>query len=219
MRTAGFVIAIDGPAASGKGTISSRLGTYLGFPVMDTGLLYRGVGMAARRRGIDPGDAETLAAVAASLATADFEDPELRGRSAGEAASQVAVHAPVRAALLDLQRQFASQEPGAILDGRDIGTIIAPRAQAKLFVTATPEIRAERRWKQLADQGEAVNFEDVLADIRLRDERDSSRGSAPLAKAEDAVLLDTTKMDIDQAFDAARRIVDTARARWTKLQG
>jgi len=179
---------------------------------MDTGLLYRGVGMAARRKDLDLEDAESLADLARTLTAEDFERPDLRGRTAGETASRVAVHASVRRALLDVQRQFAHQESGAILDGRDIGTVIAPFASVKLFVTATPEVRADRRWKQLAGQGELVSYEDVLADIRQRDERDSGRGSAPLAQAEDAVLIDTTKMDIDQAFDAARRIVDTARA-------
>jgi cytidylate kinase len=159
-----FVIAVDGPAASGKGTIASRLAAHYGFPFLDTGLLYRAVGVR------------------------------------------------LQAALLDLQRGFARKEPGAVLDGRDIGTVIAPDAQAKLFVTASPQVRAERRWKQLTGQGETVAFEDILADIRIRDERDSGRASAPLVQARDAVLLDTSQMTIEAAFDAARRIVEAARA-------
>jgi cytidylate kinase len=123
----------------------------------------------------------------------------------------------VRAALLDFQRAFAAQDGGAVLDGRDIGTVIAPDALAKLFVTAAPEVRAERRWKQLGAQGETVSLEDILADIRLRDERDSGRAAAPLVMADDSVLLDTSNLSIEQAADAARRIVETARARWTKV--
>ncbi|NEX92429.1 (d)CMP kinase, partial [Caulobacter sp. 17J65-9] len=140
-------------------------------------------------------------------------DPGLRGGVAGEAASRVAVFEGVRAALLDLQRAFAGREPGVVLDGRDIGTVIAPHAQAKLFVTASAEVRAERRWKQLVGQGEDVAFETVLADIRRRDERDAGRGAAPMVRADDAVLLDTSDLDIEAATDAARRIVEAARAR------
>jgi cytidylate kinase len=131
----------------------------------------------------------------------------------------VAVHPGVRAALFDLQRDFALREPGGVIDGRDIGTVIAPEAPAKLFVTATPEVRADRRWKQLVGQGEAVTFDEILADIRKRDERDGGRASAPMTQAPDAVLLDTSEMTIDQAFDAARRIVETARARWGNPKG
>ena len=140
-------------------------------------------------------------------------------RHAGEAASRIAVHPGVRTALFDLQRDFALREPGSVIDGRDIGTVIAPDAPAKLFVTASPEVRADRRWKQLTGQGEAVTYDEILADIRKRDERDGGRASAPMTQAPDAVLLDTSKMTIEQAFDAARRIVETARARWGNPKG
>jgi cytidylate kinase len=138
----------------------------------------------------------------------------LRTRAAGEAASRVAIHPRVRDALMEFQRTFARQEGGAVLDGRDIGTVIAPQAPAKLFVTATPEVRAHRRWTQLKAQGERVSLDDVLADIRRRDARDGGRAAAPMRPAEDAVLLDTSEMTIEQAADAARRIVEAARARW-----
>ena len=209
-----FVIAVDGPAASGKGTIATRLGQAFGLPVLDTGLLYRAVGVMLQRAGGDLDDAQAGAEMARRLAPEMLEDPAVRSRAAGEAASRVAVHGPVRAALLDFQRAFAAQPGGAVLDGRDIGTVIAPQAPAKLFVTADPETRAERRWKQLAAQGESVALADVLADIRIRDARDSGRDAAPLKAADDAVLLDTTQMTIEQAADAARRVVEAARARW-----
>lgn len=210
----GFVIAVDGPAASGKGTIATRLARHYGLPCLDTGLLYRAVGVRLIRDGGDLDDAEAAAAAARALSPEDLEGPEVRTRAAGEAASRVGAHPPVRAALLDYQRAFAAAEGGAVLDGRDIGTVIVPDAAAKLFVTATPEVRAERRRRQLAEQGETVAFEDVLADIRRRDARDSGREAAPMARADDAVLLDTTDLTIDRAFDDARRIVEAARARW-----
>jgi cytidylate kinase len=210
----GFLIAVDGPAASGKGTIATRLGKAFGLPVLDTGLLYRCVGVVVRRAGESLDDHEAAASAAALLTADQLDDPELRTRAAGEAASRVAVHRRVRDALLDFQRTFARQEGGAVLDGRDIGTVIAPDAPAKLFVTARPEVRAERRWKQLQAQGEAVSLEDVLTDIRRRDDRDGGRDTAPMRPAADAVLLDTSEMTIDHAADAARRIVEAARARW-----
>ena len=210
----GFVIAVDGPAASGKGTIAAGLARALGLPALDTGLLYRAVGMAVSAAGGDPDSAADAGAAARALQAAALDDPALRTREAGEAASRVAVHPEVRAALLDLQRAFAARAPGAVIDGRDIGTVIAPDAPAKLYVTATPEIRAERRWRQLLGQGEAVEYEVVLADIRQRDERDSGRAAAPLVRAADAVLLDTSDMSISDAADAARRIVEAARIRW-----
>ncbi|WP_309091147.1 (d)CMP kinase [Phenylobacterium sp.] len=210
----GFVIAVDGPAASGKGTIATRLGGLYSLPVLDTGLLYRAVGVLTERAGRDPDDPAAAAEVARALRAEQLEDPVFRTRGAGEAASRVAVHTGVREALLAFQRAFAAQPGGAVLDGRDIGTVIAPGAPAKLFVTATPEVRAERRWKQLKGQGEDVAFEDILADIRKRDARDGGRDTAPMRQAEDAVLLDTSDLSIDRAFDAARRIVEAARARW-----
>jgi cytidylate kinase len=209
-----FVIAVDGPAASGKGTIAGRLGAHYGLPVLDTGLLYRAVGVLSA----DPDDARASAAAAKALAAAKLEDPVLRTRAAGELASRAGVHPEVRAALLAFQRDFAGQPGGAVLDGRDIGTVICPDAPAKLFVTATPEVRAGRRWRQLTGQGEVVSLDDVLTDIRRRDARDGGRAAAPLTQAADAVLLDTSEMDIDRAFDAARRIVEAARGRWETSQ-
>jgi len=209
-----FVIAVDGPAASGKGTIATGLGRDFDLPVLDTGLLYRAVGVLADRAGEDLDNAEACAAAAATLTADQLSDPALRTREAGELASRVAVHPHVRAALLEFQRTFAAQEGGAVLDGRDIGTVICPEAPAKLYVTASPEVRAERRWKQLKAQGQDVALSDVLADIRVRDARDGGRGAAPMRPASDAVLLDTTEMTIEQAADAARRIVEAARARW-----
>ncbi len=209
-----FVIAVDGPAASGKGTIAVGLGQAFGLPVLDTGLLYRCVGVMMQKAGQDLDDADAAAAAAALLTADQLDDPALRTRAAGEAASRVAVHPRVRDALLEFQRTFALQDQGAVLDGRDIGTVIAPDAPAKLFVTASPEVRAERRWKQLKGQGEAVGLGDILADIRRRDARDGGRDAAPMKPAPDAVLLDTSEMTIERAADAARRIVEAARARW-----
>jgi cytidylate kinase len=210
----GFVIAVDGPAASGKGTIASRLAADYGLPFLDTGLLYRAVGRTVE----DPADAEAAEAAARELDPAALDALDLGGRAAGEAASQVAAHPGVRAALLELQRDFAARPEGAVLDGRDIGTVIAPHAPAKLYVTATPLVRAERRWRQLTLKGEELTLQDMLADIHRRDRRDATRASAPLQKADDAVLLDTSEMDISAAVEAARRIVDTARARWLQDQ-
>jgi len=209
-----FVIAVDGPAASGKGTIATGLGAHFRLPVLDTGLLYRCVGVLMQKAHQDLDDHKAAAAAAAMLTADQLDDPGLRTRAAGEAASRVAVHPRVRDALMDFQRTFARQEGGAVLDGRDIGTVIAPDAPAKLFVTATPEVRAQRRWRQLKGQGEAVSLDDVLADIRRRDARDGGRDAAPMTPAPDAVLLDTSEMTIEQAADAARRIVEAARARW-----
>jgi cytidylate kinase len=209
-----FVIAVDGPAASGKGTIAAQLGADYGLPVLDSGLLYRAVGVTLVREGGDLGDAAAAADVARRLDPARLDDPAFRTRGAGEAASRVAAYTSVREALRDFQRAFAAQPGGAVVDGRDIGTVIAPDAPAKLFVTASPEARARRRWLQLQAADPAVAYEDVLADIRVRDERDSARADSPMVPAPDAVLLDTTEMTISAAADAARRIVEAARARW-----
>ncbi|MBU1375796.1 MAG: (d)CMP kinase [Alphaproteobacteria bacterium] len=218
-RKGTFIVAVDGPAASGKGTIATRLGQELGLPVLDTGLLYRAVGVLMDRSGLSPDDEGAAAAAAATLTADLLSDPALRTRAAGELASRVAVHPRVRDALLEFQRTFARQEGGAVLDGRDIGTVICPEAPVKLFVTATPEIRAERRWKQLFAQGEEVSYEDVLTDIRKRDARDGGRDAAPMKAAPDSALLETTEMTIEQAADAARRIVEAARVRWEALKG
>jgi len=212
-RELGLLIAIDGPAASGKGTLSARLGAALGLPVLDTGLLYRAVGASVAAAGGDPDDAAEATRAALALDPAAVDADRLGGRETGELASRVAVHEGVRSALMDAQRRFAGRPEGAILDGRDIGTVICPEAPVKLFVTASPEARADRRWRQLVARGETVAYEDVLGDIRARDTRDSARAAAPLRPARDAALLDTTYMSIDEAFDAARRIVEAARGR------
>ncbi len=209
-----FVIAVDGPAASGKGTIASRLAALYGLPYLDTGLLYRAVGVGVLEAGGDLGDEAAAERVARALTPADLERGEVRSRTAGEAASRVGAHPAVRAALLDFQRAFAARPGGAVMDGRDIGTVIAPAAPAKLYVTASPEVRAERRRRQLEGQGERVAYADVLADIRIRDARDGGRDAAPMRPAPDAALLDTTEMTIERAFDEACRIVGPARDRW-----
>ena len=214
--TGPLVIAVDGPAASGKGTVATGLGRAFGLPVLDTGLLYRAVGVLTAGAGRDPDDPSATTLFAKALTADQLGDPGLRTRAAGELASRVAVHPGVRAALLDFQQAFASREGGAVLDGRDIGTVICPGAPAKLYVTATPQVRAHRRWQQLSRQGEAVAYADVLADILKRDARDGARDTAPMKPAPDANLLDTTEMSIDQAADAARRIVEAARALWEK---
>ncbi|HEX8660457.1 MAG TPA: (d)CMP kinase [Brevundimonas sp.] len=209
-----LVIAVDGPAASGKGTIAARLAREYGLPFLDTGLLYRAVGLGVLDAGGSLDDEVVAVAVARALKAENLSDTErLTSGEAGEAASRTAGYPGVRAALLEFQRAFAAQSGGAVLDGRDIGTVIAPEAQAKLFVTATPEVRAMRRWKQLTGRGDVIAYEDMLADIVRRDERDAGRGAAPMVQADDAVLLDTTDMDIETAFDAARRIVEAARAK------
>jgi CMP/dCMP kinase len=213
-----FVIAVDGPAASGKGAIAGFLSKAFDLPHLDSGLLYRAVGVALQRAGQNLDDPAVAEKAATALDPRLLDDPALRANAAGEAASRVAAHAGVRAALLGFQRAFAAKLPGAVIDGRDIGTVIAPDAPAKLFVVATPEVRARRRWLQLQGQGETVAFDDVLADIRRRDERDSGRATAPLVRAADAVLLDTTEMTIEAATDAARRIVEAARGRWEQSQ-
>jgi len=210
----GFVIAVDGPAASGKGTIAAMLGAHYALPVLDSGLLYRAVGMTLLGAGGDLGDEAAAVATARRLDLARVDDPAFRTRAAGEAASRVAPYPGVRQALRDFQRAFARQSGGAVIDGRDIGTVIAPEAPAKLYVTATPQARARRRWLQLKEADATITYDDVLADIRRRDERDAGRDEAPMRPADDAVLLDTTEMSISAAADAARRIVEAARAMW-----
>jgi cytidylate kinase len=215
----GFVIAVDGPAASGKGTIATWLGEHYRLPVLDTGLLYRAVGVMVLREGKDLDDEAAAADVARRLDVRGLDDLDFRALGSGEAASRVAAHPAVREALLALQRAFAAQPGGAVIDGRDIGTVIAPGAPAKLYVTASAEERARRRWRQLTAAGDGPSFEDVLDDIERRDDRDAGRADAPMKPADDAVLLDTTEMSISAAADAARRIVEAARARWETAQG
>jgi len=199
--TKALLIAFDGPAASGKGTLASVIAADYGLPFLDTGLLYRAAGHLAHVRGIDPVLAAGL------IDTETLADARLRGREAGERASQVAAIPEVRAALFKYQQDFANQPSGAVLDGRDIGTVIAPHAPVKLFVTARPEVRAHRRWLQLVRLDPALTEAEVLDDIRIRDERDSSRSSAPLEKAADALLLDTSDLGIDSAIATARSLV------------
>jgi len=213
----GFVIAVDGPAASGKGTIAAQLGEAYGLPVLDTGLLYRAVGVTLLAKGGDLDDAVAASEVARRLDPARLDDPAFRTRGAGEAASRVAAYPEVRAVLRDFQRAFAARPGGAVIDGRDIGTVIAPEAPAKLYVTASPTVRARRRWRQLKDDD--VSYEEVLADIEQRDARDAGRADSPMRPAADAVLLDTSEMTISAAADAARRIVEAARARWEQSRG
>ena len=206
------VIAVDGPAASGKGTIARGLAQSLGLPHMDTGLLYRAVALNLWRWGGDPGN-EFEALRAAGELGFDPDDPELRSEPVSKIASAVSAYPSVRAALLARQQQFAEQPGGAVLDGRDIGTVVAPDAEVKLFVTASPEVRAERRVRELLERGMPAHFEEVLVDIRARDERDSHRDVAPLRRAPDALLLDTSALDKDQAFAEALRLVEGRLAR------
>jgi CMP/dCMP kinase len=204
------VIAIDGPAASGKGTLARRIAQALGFAHLDTGSLYRVVGLGALRRNEDPSDPDVALHAVQSLDLSLLEDPALRSDETGAAASKVAVIQAVRDALLDFQRNFAAHPPGgqgAVLDGRDIGTVICPDATVKLFVTATPEIRARRRYAELHAQGSPRTEEAVLADIRARDARDTGRAVAPLQQAADAYLLDTSHLDIETAVARALEVV------------
>lgn len=202
-----MIIAIDGPAASGKGTLGKRLAEHLGWPHLDTGLLYRATALRLLEEGHALDDVARAIAAARRLTPAAFDEVRLRGRDMGEAASIVAAIPEVRAALLDVQRAFARRAPGAVLDGRDIGTVVCPEAECKIFVTATPQARAARRARELAERGEPADYASILADIRARDARDSHRATAPLARAADAALLDTTELDIEAAFQAALAIV------------
>jgi len=206
-----MIIAIDGPAASGKGTLGKRLAAHYGLRHLDTGLLYRAVAKMVLDGGHRPD--EHVHAIAAAKATdpAHFDEVALKQYNVGEAASVVSAIPEVRAALFSFQQEFAAVPPGAVLDGRDIGTVICPNADVKIFVTATPETRAKRRTLELSGRGEHPVEADVLADIRRRDERDSSRAAAPLRQAADAHLLDTTNLDIEAAVCAAINIVETAR--------
>ncbi len=205
-----MIIAVDGPAASGKGTIARALARHYGLPHLDTGLLYRAVATSVLREGLDP------TREADSVAACDFpdtllDDPWLRTDEAGQTASIVSAHPLVRSALLRRQRKFAQQPGGAVLDGRDIGTVIAPDADAKLFVKATPAIRARRRHAELVRSGSSVTYDRVLADIRARDDRDSGRATAPLVMAADAAPLDTSALSIDAAVERAIAIVEGQR--------
>ena len=200
-----LIIAIDGPASAGKGTLARRLAAHFGLPHLDTGLLYRATGRRVLDAGADPADPAAAARAALALTPTDLDRPDLRGPDSDRAASLVAAVPAVRAALLDFQRRFAA--PGAVLDGRDIGTVVCPEAPAKLFVTATPEARARRRWLELTASGADVALDHIETEMRARDAQDSSRDAAPLRPASDAVLLDTTGLDADAAFAKAVEIV------------
>lgn len=209
----GSPIAIDGPAASGKGTIARRLAAHLGFAYLDTGALYRAVAVKVRGAGHDVSDEAAAVAAAQGLTPNELESPaiksDLRSAQTGKDASIVAALAPVRAAILQFQRDFATQSaPGCILDGRDIGTVVCPDAPHKLFITARAEIRAERRWKELIQLDPAIMLADVLQDIELRDARDQNRAVAPLRQAEDALLLDTSDLSIEEAVRAALSLLN-----------
>ena len=202
-----MIIAVDGPAASGKGTIARALASHFGLPHMDTGLLYRAVALNLWRWGGDPAS-EFEALRACDMLNLDPADEELRSEPVSRIASAISAYPAVRAALLERQQEFAGQPDGAVLDGRDIGTVIAPQAEVKLFVTASPEVRAERRTRELEERGMPAHFEEVLADIRARDERDSERATAPLRAAADAIVLDTSQLDADASAAEAIRLVD-----------
>lgn len=208
------IIAVDGPAASGKGTLARALARHYGFAYLDTGSLYRAVGQAVRAAGRDPSDETAALAAARGLDVSAIDEAAIRTREAGEAASLVAAMPAVRAAILDFQRDFArnppSGEPGAVLDGRDIGTVVCPGARAKIFVTARPEIRARRRWLELKSSGLDVSETQILEDIKARDRRDAERTASPMRPAPEAHLLDTSDLSIEAAFDAAVSIIDKA---------
>ncbi|MCC6890539.1 MAG: (d)CMP kinase [Hyphomicrobiales bacterium] len=207
-----MIIAIDGPAASGKGTLGKRLAAHFGLRHLDTGLLYRAVAQAVLDAGERPDDADAAAAAARRLDPSSFDEQALKSHAIGEAASVVSAFPAVRAALLDFQRGFGRTSPGAVLDGRDIGTVVFPDADVKIFVTAAPEARARRRTLEMRAAGLCAAEADILADIRRRDARDTGRAVAPLKTAADAHLLDTTHLDIDAAFRAAIDIVEAVRA-------
>lgn len=200
-----LIIAIDGPAAAGKGTLARRIAAHLDLAYLDTGLIYRAVGMKAKREGLEPVQAAQM------LTPDDLKAPDLRTEEGGQAASKVASIPEVRAELLEFQRKFAANPPppakGAVLDGRDIGTVVCPQANVKIFVTASAEARAMRRHKELLERGESSIYARVLEEMRERDERDSNRSVAPLAPATDAVVLDTTLQDANAAFAAALAVI------------
>jgi CMP/dCMP kinase len=208
-----MLIAIDGPAASGKGTLGRLIAAHYRLPHLDTGKLYRAIARDVFAKGANPADANAALKAAKALDPATLDDPKLMDGKLGEAASIVAGHPGVRQALMAYQRAFAGQKPGAVIDGRDIGTVICPDADVKLFVTASAEIRAERRYRELREAGHGISEAEVLADIGRRDQRDKNRAVSPLRQARDAYLLDTTNLDIDAAFKAAIALVDAAMGR------
>ena len=210
-----FVVAIDGPAASGKGTLARRIAIHYGMPHLDTGLTYRAVAKALLDKALPLDDEAIAADVALNLNLHDMDKAVLSAHTIGEAASKVAVMPAVRRALVEAQRSFANALPSSVLDGRDIGTVVCPQAQIKLFVTASPEVRAQRRFDEIIAKGGTADFDDILADLKKRDERDMNRTDSPLKPAEDAHLLDTSKMSIEAAFLAAKKLIDHAFAQHT----
>jgi CMP/dCMP kinase len=206
-----MIIAIDGPAASGKGTLSRRLADHFGLRHLDTGLTYRAVAAALLVKGLPLGDEPIAIEIAHNLDLSQMDKTVLSSHEIGEAASRIAVLGGLRQELVELQRRFAETPPGAVLDGRDIGTVVCPNAAVKLFVTASPEARARRRTDEMISKGVDANFASVLDDLKRRDERDSQRTVAPMKQADDAVLLDTTEMDIETAFQAAVEVVSRAK--------
>jgi len=205
-----FTIAIDGPAAAGKGTLSRRIAEVYGFHHLDTGLTYRATAKALLDRGLPLDDEAVAADVARSLDLAGLDRSVLSAHAIGEAASKIAVMPSVRRALVEAQRGFAVREPGTVLDGRDIGTVVCPDAPVKLYVTASAEVRARRRYDEIVAGGGAADYGTILEDIRRRDERDMGRADSPLKPADDAHLLDTSEMSIEAAFSAAKSIIDAA---------
>jgi cytidylate kinase len=210
-----MIIAIDGPAASGKGTLAKRIAAHYGFDHLDTGLLYRAVARSMLRADEDLNDAQVAARYAADLDPSSMDDDEMRGGGIGDAASVIAQYPPVREALLMFQRRFAAERDGAVVEGRDIGTVIFPEADVKLYITANRRERAKRRFEELTTRGEQTTEDAVLADLEKRDQRDQTRASSPLRMAEDALLLDTTKLDIEASYIAAVRLIDAALGRST----
>ncbi|MEO0448739.1 MAG: (d)CMP kinase [Pseudomonadota bacterium] len=214
-----MIIAIDGTLASGKGTIAKRLSAWYGLAHMDTGRLYRATGVAALNKAADFDDTAALANIASTLDLNDFKEEELRTGEAGQAASKVAAVPEVRAALLELQRSFARQPKGAVLDGRDIGTVVCPNADVKLWIDADVEVRAERRWKELTEKGETLSLKLMIDQLRERDARDKNRSDAPMIAAADSVLIDTTHLTIDAAVDKARAAVEAVIAQKSESSG
>ncbi|MCG8491849.1 MAG: (d)CMP kinase [Sneathiellales bacterium] len=203
-----MIIAVDGPVAAGKGTLARRIAAKYGLEYLDTGALYRAVGLYMLRNDQSPSDDALAVKAARHVSEISLDDPDLRREKTGNAASVVAANQGVRSALLDYQRNVAKRKPGAVLDGRDIGTVVYPDADVKLFITASATTRAQRRFEELKAKGEDISFEAVLKDLQDRDARDQGRSSAPLTQAADAHLLDTTKLDIEAALEAACRIID-----------
>ncbi|MBL4891027.1 MAG: (d)CMP kinase [Rhizobiaceae bacterium] len=212
MTAQSFIIAIDGPAASGKGTLARKLGERLNFPHLDTGLTYRAVGHALLQVGLPLDNEELAVSVAENIDLSKLDRSILSAHEIGDAASKIAVMSRVREVLVDAQRKFANSPPGAILDGRDIGTVVCPDARIKFYVTASPEVRARRRHEEIVQGGGATDYDEIFADISKRDERDMGRKDSPLRPAEDAHLLDTSKMSIESAFQTAIDLIEKVKA-------